>query len=281
VDGKSAYHDDNQVLLTRVWKHAEVKAMLGFEWSGTHQFSGSCVWAGAQNVACTTHFIDVIERGEAERLYVPFGLLAYGRSRFYMGDRGPGEGSLGGTMAKASLDDGWLDARTEGLPPFREGDGVEWGRSAEMSWSDGDARQTLDLLPESRKRLFKTVARLRTADDVREAIKSRFAATCASMYAHDGGKVQGTPACLLARRSGSWAHQMSLTAWWLHPQFGELFWLPNQWGKRAHGICPTGMPPGGVWITAADVNWICRDEVYAFSAYEGFPAPSKPLDWLI
>lgn len=280
VDGKSAYADADRVNLYEIWKHPDVVQALGFPWTGTHQFTGSCVWAGGQNVVTTMHFIDVIKRQEAERLYVPFGLLAYGRSRFYLGDRSPGEGSTGSTFAKAAREDGFLDARADGMPPFRNADGIEWGGNTEMSWSDGDASQTMNLLPESRKRLVKSTAQLRSADDVREAIKNEFPVTCASMYAHDGGKVQGSPACLLARRQGTWSHQMSVQAWWLHPQFGELYWLQNQWGLNAHGKDPAGGPPGGVWITKADMDWICRDEVFAFSQYDGFPAPAKPIPWL-
>lgn len=59
----------------------------------------------------------------------------------------------------------------------------------------------------------------------------------------------------------------------IHTQFGELFYLMNQWGLNAHGKDPFGGPPGGVWITASDVDYICRDEVYAFSGKSGYPAP--------
>lgn len=172
----------------------------------------NCVWAGGQNVITTLHFTDIILRNEFERLYVPFGLLAYGRSRYYLGDRSPGEGSTGSTFARAAREDGFLDARAEGMPTFKSGDGIEWGRSTEMSWSDGDAAQTMNLLPESRKRLVRTTAQCRDHNDVREALRNLYPCTCASMYAHDGGRVQGEgdDKVLLARRQGSWAHQMCL-----------------------------------------------------------------------
>ncbi len=66
-----------------------------------------------------------------------------------------------------------------------------------------------------------------------------------------------------------------------HPQFGELFYLMNTWGVNAHGRDPFGAPPGGVWITADDVDYICRDEVYAFSQFQGFPAPRPDvIPWM-
>lgn len=53
-----------------------------------------------------------------------------------------------------------------------------------------------------------------------------------------------------------------------------------QWsGNSAHGVCPTGMLPGGAWITGADVDWICRDEVYAFAGHSGWVTPT--IDWFI
>ena len=223
--------------------------------------------------------VEAIRLNDPETPLVPFWLLPYGRSRYYLGDRNPGEGSSGSTFAKAAREDGVIPANTAGLPRFENSDQLVWGSSAEMAWSDGDAAQTMNLLASSRKHLVKTTAQCQTADDVREAIKNGYPCTAASMYAHNGGTVQGTPACLLARRSGSWSHQMSIQAWWEHPQFGELFWLMNQWGKNAHGICPTGAPPGGVWITKADVDWICRDEVFAFSQWDGFP--SAVFSWLV
>lgn len=278
----SDVNDADKVNLTTTWKHPDVIKANNGEFTGTHQLTGSCVGAGGGNMWSTLAFVDVLVRGDDEVPKVCFWLLPYGRSRYYLGDRSPGEGSTGSTFAKAAIEDGCVEFDRAGLPQPTKDDGWVWGRSAEMKFSDGDNPDTMALLPESRKYLIKTAAKCRDHNDVREAIKNGYPCTVASMYAHDGGRVQGTGAnaCLLARRSGSWSHQMSILAWWKHPQFGEIFWLMNQWGLRAHGICPTGMPPGGVWITASDVDWICRDEAYAFSGNNGFPAPPKPLEWI-
>jgi hypothetical protein len=268
--------------LTATWKHAEVIAANGSEFTGTHQLTGSCVGAGGGNMWATLAFHEAIVGAEPELPKVPFWLLPYGRSRYYCGMKTPGEGSLGSCFARAAVEDGTLEYDRAGLPqPTSRDDGWIWGRNVELSWSDGDARQSLDALEHSRKHLIKTAAQCRSASDVWQALTNGYPVTCASMYAHNGGRVQGEgkDAVLLASRSGSWAHQMSILACRKHPQFGNLFWLHNQWGLRAHGICPTGMPPGGVWIKASDVDWICRDEVYAFSAYSGFPSPAKPIPW--
>lgn len=276
-------YEADLVDLTKTWKHPDVVAANGAEFTGTHQLTGSCVGAGGGNMWTTLSFVDALIRSEAEIPKVCFWLLPYGRSRFYCGMKSPGEGSTGSCFARAAVEDGHLEYDRQGLPqPTDKSDGWIWGRSVEMAWSDGDARQTEDLLPTSRGFKIQTAAKCKDHNDVREALVNGYPVTCASMYAHNGGKVQGSGknACLIATRSGSWSHQMSILAWWKHPEFGELFWLMNQWGLRAHGVCPSGMPPGGVWIKASDVDWICRDEVYAFSGNNGFPAPAKPIPWI-
>lgn len=277
--GVGPANDAKKVCLYDLWKHPTVVQANGFEFPGIHQITGSCVGAGGGNCWMTLACVDAVTRGDAETPLVPFWLLPYGRSRYYMGDRSPGEGSMGSTFARAAREDGVIPANTPGLPTFTNNDQLVWGSSVEYAWSDGDAPQTMNLLDKSRKHLVKTTAQCRSGDDVREAIKNGYPCTAASMYAHNGGRVQGEPACLLASRSGSWSHQMSILAWWEHPQHGEIFWLMNQWGKNAHGQDPAGGPPGGVWIKKADVDWICRDEVFAFSQFEGFPAAT--FSWAI
>jgi hypothetical protein len=264
--------NDEKVLLYELWKHPEVVAANGRAFSGIYQKSGSCVGAGGGTVIATLSFVEVVRLGDPEQALIPFWLLPYGRSRFYGGMRGPGEGSFGSAFAEAMLKDGIIPANISNLPQPTEDDGMlTWGKPAEMTWSAGD-RISEDWLTQSRRHLVKTAAKLSNADQVRDAIRNGYPVTCASMYAHNGGTVTGTPQVLLGRRSGSWAHQMSIMAWWNHPTLGDIFYLMNQWGQGAHGTCPSGAPRGGVWITKADMDWICRDEVFAFSQFSGFPA---------
>lgn len=284
ITGKSLSADPTvkEALLFKLWNHPHVITANGHAYTGVHQITGSCVGAGGGNAVMTLLAIQAITLRRPEVALVPFWLLPYGRSRFYIGDRNPGEGSTGATFAKALLEDGFIPAKSPGLPPYTTDDGLTWGSKVELAWSDGDAPQTIALLPKSRLHLVQTAARAVDHNDVREGIINGYPATCASGYAHDGGKVQGNPPVLLARRRGSWSHQMSHLAWILHPEFGELFWCMNQWGLRAHGICPTGAPPGGVWITAEDVDYQCRDEVYLLSGAKGFPAPAPTrIPWMI
>lgn len=261
--------------------------VFDFEVEEDHSFiaggliSSNCVGAGGGNVLATLSFGDALLRGDPERCIVPFWLLPYGRSRYYMGDRGEGEGSTGSTFARAAREDGTLDAKAAGLPPFTNTDGLVWGSRVELKWSDGDNPDTMRLLPESRQHLVKTTAQCKSADDVRQAIINGYPCTCASSW---GGGMKcptdGNPAVLLNRRSGSWSHQMSIQNWWEHPSLGEIFWIQNQWGLGAHGSDPAGGPGGGFWVKKGEIDWICRDEgeVYAFSQFEGFP--SNVIPWI-
>lgn len=278
IVGSSDYQE-GKVMLTELWKAPETVAAIGYEYPGTHQFSGCCVGAGGGNALFTLICADAITRGQPEEIAIPFWLLPYGRSRFYMGDTSPGEGSMGGTFAQAVREDGTVKATDDGLPEFRNGDALEWGEQTEISWSDGDARQTMELLERSRKFLVGTTAECSNADNVRDAIVNGYPVTIASNW---GGlmKCPIEGGVLLNRRATSWAHQMSVHSWWDHSELGEIFWIQNQWGRKTHGDDPAGGPGGGFWVKKAEIESICRNgEVFAFSGFHGFPAQRIEWDW--
>ena len=274
--------DDKKMFLTDFWKHSDVTSTIGFDFPGVHQLTGSCVGAGGGNAIMTLICVEVARLRQPEEAVVPFWLLPYGRSRYYLGDRGRGEGSTGATFARAAREDGVVPAKQEGLPSFTNNDALVWGSSTELSWSDGDADQTMKLLPESRKHLIKTVAQCRNADEVRDAIVNGYPCTCASMW---GGMMQCPvqDGVLLNRRTGQWSHQMSILNWMEHTSHGEIYWIQNQCGLNTHGTCPTGAPRGGFCVKKAEVDWICRgEEVFAFSAFEGFPSQKpREFSWAI
>lgn len=246
-------------------------------WPGIRQITGSCVGAGGGNALFSLICADVMKRRDPERVEVPFWLLPYGVSRQIGGLRGRGEGSFGSAFAKAA-ERGFPEADAHGLPPFAEQDGYVWGKETELQWSDGAAipRRWLD---EARKTPVKLVAPCKTADDVRDAIRNYYPVTCASDW---GGPMRPpvVEGVLLSRRTTTWMHQMSVQAYWDHPQLGELFWIHNQWGRETHGRCPSGAPGGGFWVRKGDMEYICSaGEVYKFSELQGFPGLSEPLDF--
>ena len=117
---------------------------------------------------------------------------------------------------------------------------------------------------------------MRTTDDVRDALVNKYGVTCASNW---GGQMSPgvTSGVLLNRRVTTWNHQMSVSAYWDHPNLGEIFWIQNSWGWLCHGICPSGAPGGGFWVRKADMQYICdQQEVFAYSAFDGFLADMIP-----
>lgn len=272
VQGKTD-ESAEKVDLTDIWADPRVAQALGFAFPGVHQYTGSCVGAAGGNCFFTLAAIEVIRLGDPEEIIVPFWLLPYGRSRHRAGMRGRGEGSLGSTFAEAARDDGILPTNLSDLPAFKVDDGLSWYKEAELSWSDGGARQTLDRLAESRKYLVKSTADCRSADDVEQAVRNGYPVTTASVLipsprVEDDGEAYGR----VSRQGG---HQTCYLGVWRHPRKGKRFFkYVNQWGLRwgKQGAC---------WVPEEDVEAAIRDgrETYAFSQFNGFP--SQKLDWLI
>lgn len=273
--GKSVNENVTKVCLWDCWKPA-----LGRDYLGTHQIVGSCVGAGGGNALFSLAAADKIKRGDREKVVIPFWLLPYGISRMLGGLNSRGDGSFGSTFAEAVRKHGHIPADLEGLPAFREDDGIVWGQKVELDWSVGRSIDTkwLDM---AKPHLVKSTAQCKSTDDVREAIKNYYSVTIASSW---GGKMRcptaGNPPVLLNSHTTSWAHQMSVHGWWDHPDLGEIFYVMNQWGLAAHGMCPSGAPKGGFWIKKADMaKIVAQRETFAFSQFEGFPAVEEPLDF--
>lgn len=267
--------------ITMLWSHPDVVAVLGHPYTGTHQLTGSCVGAGGGNVLASTNYVEAIKNGEPDKITLPFYPFTYGRSRYYMGDSGRGEGSTGTTYAKAAGVDGWLDNLSHAeLPKPKNSDALVWGREVEMEWSAGGRTPCTTWIPLGQKNTVKTVSKLTSASQVREALLNYYAVTEASMYGFNPAVKNGV---LMGTRGPRWSHQMSFHGFWDHPQNGPIYLLMNQWGQGAHGTDPSGKcPPGGVWIPEADVEWICRSdgEVFSFSGTgQGYPAPTFVIPW--
>lgn len=259
--------------VTRAFLWEPVKENRGSNWLPYYQQTGSCVGNGGGQATNYLMAVEAWEKGEPEEVKFPlFYLYPYGRSRVYANLRGPGEGSFGSAFARAIKDDGIFSSELAGLPQQQASDCVTWGGDVERQWSWSPDASELKRRwgPEAIKHPVVTVAQCRSADDVAVAIRNGYPCTCASMW---GGlmKCPVQDGVLLNSRSGQWPHQMCVLGWMKHDRLGELFWIQNSW-KNPHGQCPTGAPPGGFWIRKADMEFMCRDEVYAFSGFQGFPA---------
>lgn len=240
------------------------------------QLIGSCVGHGLANAIRYLQAADIVIRKEFseqwEEIFEPYG---YGRSRYHSGMRGRGSGSTGTGAAKAAQQDGTLSIKTEGLSGWSlSGDTLTWSADADTTWSDG-ARIGENWIVKGRAHLVRTVARVRSYAEIRDAITNGYPVTIASGYgfrmSRDGDRIWG-------RRSGSWAHQMCFVGVDDDSRRPGCF-CQNSWGADAHGAPTNGDPPGGFWVDAENVDGMARDEGYAFSQHDGFPA--QKLDTLL
>lgn len=271
------------VNLMEMWRAPDVKSALGFEFTGTHQLTGSCVGAGGGNALFTLVAIEVLRLNQPEQIILPFWLYPYGKSRELLGDRSEGEGSLGSTFAQACKQFGVFGNHEAGLPQPENSDGLVWGERVEMQWSNGAAapKQWVDL---AKRFLVRTTTPLKSSAEARDAIRNGYPVTfaCNNYMTPDATRVQGSgaDACAVGSLSSRGGHQTSLQAVWDHPTLGLLFWNQNQWGNTAYIADPKTGRRDGCWMTAKDFDTAIRSldaEVFAFSQYDGYPA--QQLSW--
>lgn len=249
---------------------------LRYNWQQT----GSCVGAGGGNAAKTLMSVEIALGGQAEEykeLWWPF---TYGVCR---GNTSEGDGANGSDWADAICKAGIFAADIEGLPAFEERQGwIALPSKTEYRWS---TTRNIDKkwFEQGLKHLVKTAAPMRNADDCTAALINGYPLTQASNFGFRRVDTRGTPPVQIVGWDWSWPHQTFLDEYWDHPTEGELYRWGNNWGPTGSGTVgpPTaGEPGGGAYITKKTLESICRNgEVYALSAFEGFPA--RELDWYI
>lgn len=259
------------VLLTESWKSAAVNKLLGRSFTGIHQLTGSCVWAGAQNVGFTRCLLDV-ERGEFEELIYPFMFGNYGRSRSLAGMRGRGEGSLGSTMAKSCQIDGSPSLLVPGIPNFTgTDDGFYYTSNMELAWSDGGNPPVPAVMVEGKKHLD-NVVQVDSADAVRDHLLARnpvstaYGAYVSNSSAHQVGELT------VGKYDSSGGHQ---TSWlgYTHREEGEFFLYMNQWPRSYYPKAGLGAPLCSIWLPKSAVDNVCKSgdgEVFAWLDKNGY-----------
>lgn len=254
-----------------------VKKLTGKHLPCMRQNIGSCVGHGAVKALWYTAMFDIVVRGDRERPVWPWEPGIYGMSRVRAGMRGRGSGSTGTGAAKAVNQDGCLPSDHPGLPKIdTSGTTINVPGSIDMEWSDG--RPFAQYADVAKKFTIQTIASIESIEDAQNALANGFGITIASNW---GGLMRPPvkEGVLLSRRSGSWAHQMSVAGYWVHPVLGLIFNINNSWGEDAHGSDPADGPPGGFWVLAAELASIIRSgEVFAYSFFNGFPAAKR--DWM-
>lgn len=247
------------------------------------QVTGSCVGAGGAQAYIRSMVGDVVHRGDNEEVKLPFPYATYGVGRQIGGMRRTGSGSFGAAQAKAVKPENfgmlaWDDSRVP-KPTVRNG-WAKWTQREELTWSHPSAwpMRKDDLHTDARKYGMHTVTAIRDTGQWVQLLAQGYGVTLASSFG-TRPRVQGD--VLLGPWNGSWAHQMSSSGYWKHPQHGLIFLIDNQWGPSAHGDCPTlsklGVR-GSFWIKERDASRIIRSgEVFGHSSTGGFPA--RKFEW--
>lgn len=244
------------------------------------QEKGSCVGNGYGKMLWRLSAIQKVKLGEMISMVMPFWLLTYGRGRELSGMRGKGDGSTGAGMAKAAENFGTGPIDKAGVPqPSIVNGGLCFGAKNEILYSttQGIAQAQLDA---AKPYLVRTVAPVRSADDVRDSLCGGHGVTIASNW---GGlmKCEVKEGVLMSRRVTTWNHQMEVCDWAEHDKLGEIFNIGNSWGNP-HGIDPFGGPPGSFWVHKAEMEYIVRqNDSFAFSSFVGFPAQDMEIDFYV
>lgn len=266
-------------LLTDLWKHPRVVSLLGQPFTGIHQLTGSCVWAGGQNVGFTRCCVDVLINDEFEELIYPFMLGNYGQSRLLGGMRGKGEGSFGSTFAKSCGKDGSPNNKINGIPNFTGIDnGYYYSTGIEYAWSDGTNVPNSQVMTEGRNHLDKVVE-LDSADAVREMLLANNPVTNAYGQ-YIGSNVRtvgsGNEQIVVGTYNTSGGHQTSYLGY-AHLSHGEYFLYMNQWPRSYYPIPGLGAPIGAIWTPKSEVEKVCKSgdgEVFAWLDKNGYVPPT-------
>lgn len=272
----------DKVRLFDKWADPAVVADVGSVFSRFHQLTGSCVGAGGGNALFTLVAVQrVLNQTTA---FLPWWPHAYGISRLLMGDRGPGEGSLGSTFAKALKDYGVFANTEKTLPAFDTSDGLTLTEKIEMAWSDGDSQLVSAFNNLAKQHPLGTAAAVSSFEEIQAAILNGYPCSFACNNYIGNASVQGSgaDACVVGYWDGNGGHQQSIHAYWEHPTLGPLVWAQNNWAGNTYPKDPAGGPACGCWVTKKRVEDALREdaEVFAFSHLSWFPAQPAVLNWV-
>lgn len=271
------------VRLFDAWKAPEVVADVGFVFPRFHQLTGSCVGAGGGQALFTLIAVQRLLATSPTKAFVPFWPYDYGKCRYEEGDRGQGEGAMGSAFAASVTKDGVIDAASQGLPTFKNDDGLVLTEQLEMQWSDGGTQLVTKWDEAARIHPVGNAAECKSFDDIWNAIGNGYPVTfaCSNYIGKASVQGSGADACVVGRWDGNGGHQQSIHAVWSHPSLGRLVWAQNNWPGSTYPNDPAGGPICGCWVKETDVNAALRlqAEVFALSHLNWFPAQPAVLSW--
>jgi hypothetical protein len=250
---------DNHGANVRLWKSLR-ELHQGNDPEFPPQAIGDCTAQGAAYAVCVLQAVQIVERCEIadwKRAHVPY---IYGAARKLVGNgqlRGQ-DGGLGVWAAEAVRRHGVLPEGPK-TPKYSATIARQWGNSGPPKWA-------IEL---GERNLVKTIARVESADAVREAICNGYPVTVASNWGTQ--RYRQVDGRIVAAGDAEWSHQMCLDG---YDGSGSQPWyhVRNSWGPDAHPRPIDDSPAGGFWISTRDVErMVSAGDSYAFSAFDGFP----------
>lgn len=270
ADGNAVSGDGKNAEL---WKFAKV-ANGGQHLPTWRQQSSDCVSMGASNAVAYRQSVQIAQDGQNQQLRIPAPHYTYGISRVQIGKRSLGRqgGSLGVWGAQA--------CQSYGILPVEKANELGFPYSGQLAnrWGfDGPPKVAIDYASKYRMR---TVAQVRSWEDLRDALVHGFPVTIASNVGFNGGSYDRDGKRWL-RPAGSWPHQMCVIGVEDRPNRTKGAYIINSWGTDAHPKPLNDEPPGGFWADWQTMQRIVsQGDSWAYSDFDGFPADSS-VDWNI
>lgn len=256
---------DNSRSTVLLWKAAQ--RVTGGHLPHLIQEIGDCVSFGAANAVRYLLAVQIDRDPGSGGFHDPFPPYIYGISRVQIGGGrvGNSDGSIGAWAAKGVQEYGIVATDDPGVPQYSGSVARQWGRQ-------GPPRELIAI---GKQRLVRTVANVKTAAEVRDAICNGYPVTIAS----DFGSKRMIPqdGRIVAKRDGTrWMHQMCVIGYDGSGQ-QPYFYVINSWEPSMHPAPLNGEPPGGFWIEESTMNYIvAQGDSWAFSNFDGFP--SRDID---
>jgi hypothetical protein len=233
------------------------------------QTVGDCTSQGASGAVLTVSCVQEEFGGviATEPIY-GFGRVEVARGRF-----GRGDGATGAAVAQAVADWGTLLRKDYGGGDL---DLSTYSGAKARRWGMPGAGVPDQVEPEARQHLIKTVSRLRTWEEARDAICNGYPVTIASGvgFGPAGGNRRNSEGALEA--AGSWQHQMFCDAY--RPGY---FLVHNSWGRSwISGPKVLEQPDGTFWARESVIGYICKNaEAFAYSQFLSFKP--QAIDYLL
>lgn len=234
----------------------------------SYQLTGSCVKSGAENAAIVRCAVECVTLAAPEVFIAPSTLAAYGYSRHLLGMESEGEGSSGDQMAQALRIIGANPQTDPLLPrPNVTESAFYYTKAIELQYSSW--RKVPQAVKDAAKPFTFKFGVVSTTEAAKKELRRGRPLTWAGNW---GGRMEcgykGTGENRVlwnGGRSDTWNHQQSCLGFWEnHPDLGTIYYIQNNWFYKrtsggelisVHGAPANGEPPGGYWISEADMQY--------------------------